>query len=172
MSLLHSSLALRLGFAFTTFTTVCLLYTTLRGPSVSGPFFSTKKGGIVHIVMFQYHPTVSALTTNNVSSAFIALKDSCHLPDGSRYIVSIDGGRNNSPEGFGKGMEHAFVVTFRSLAERDYYLDRDPAHQIFKASIREKVSDILVFDFESGEFERNASRRRRRPSDEIHVRAV
>lgn len=72
----------------------------------------------------------------------------------------------------GIGPQHAYVVTFRNAAEREYYLDTDPAHVAFKTSIADKVSDVLVFDFESGEFERNASRRRRRPSDEIHVRTV
>ena len=114
-----------------------------------------------------------------MASAFMALKDGCRLPDGSRYIVSIDGGNNNSPEGLSKGMEvgycrlpckgrsvmslvimpfqHAFVATFRSTEERDYYLDTDPVHQAFKASIAEKVSDVVVFDFSSGEFTRRAA---------------
>ena len=55
--------------------------------------------------MFQYKPSVTDATKNEVSSAFIALKDACRLPDGSRYVISIDGGYNNSPEGMNKGME-------------------------------------------------------------------
>lgn len=144
----------------------------------------------MHIVLFQYGPEITASTKNNVSAAFLALKDACRLPDGSRYVLSIDGGLNNSPEGLAKGMEvrrapvshpshltcsadqHGFVLAFRSAAERDYYLDEDPAHQAFKASIAEKVVDAVVLDFESGEFARRALTRRRRPSDEIHVRTV
>ena len=138
--------------------------------------------------MFQYKSSVTATTKDNVSSAFMALKDACRLPDGSKYIVAIDGGVNNSPEGMTKGMEvrprliplvfdsdvsqHAYVVSFRNAAERDYYLDTDPAHQAFKASIPEKIVDAVVFDFESGQFARAASARKRRPSDEIHVRTV
>lgn len=77
----------------------------------------TCRGQIVHIVLFQYAPSVTASTKNNVSSAFIALKDSCRLLDGSRYIVSIDGGLNNSPEGAGKGMEVSlFSVLLLPLA--------------------------------------------------------
>ncbi|KAI0690216.1 stress responsive A/B barrel domain-containing protein [Cytidiella melzeri] len=125
------------------------------------------------MVMFRYHPTLSVSTKNDVASAFHGLKDACRLPDGSRYILSLDGGSFMSPEGRGHGLEHAFVVTFRSLAERDYYLDKDPAHLAFVASILDKVAESTVFDFESGEFERKArGRRRRRPSDEIHVRTV
>ena len=63
------------------------------------------RGTIVHIVMFQYKPTITTTTKNDVSSAFVALKDACRLPDGSKYVVSVDGGLNNSPEGKAKGME-------------------------------------------------------------------
>ena len=55
--------------------------------------------------MFQYAPEVTASTKNNVSAAFLALKDLCRLPNGSKYIQSIDGGLNNSPEGRTKDME-------------------------------------------------------------------
>ena len=68
--------------------------------------------------------------------------------------------------------QHAFVLTFRNVRERDYYLDADPSHQAFKASIAEKVVDVVVFDFESGDFARRAMSRKRRPSDELHVRTV
>ncbi|KAI0825574.1 stress responsive A/B barrel domain-containing protein [Irpex lacteus] len=130
------------------------------------------RGAIVHMVMFRYQPTLSQSTKNDVASAFLALKDSCRLPDGSRYIVSLDGGSFTSPEGRGKGLEHAFVVTFRSKSDRDYYLNSDPAHLAFVASILEKVADSTVFDFESGEFERTSRHRRRRPSDELHIRTI
>ncbi|EKM50331.1 uncharacterized protein PHACADRAFT_264944 [Phanerochaete carnosa HHB-10118-sp] len=172
-ALFHSPLALRLGFAFTAFTTVCLLYTTLRA-TYGGAFYpAPRSGATVHVVMFQYAPDVSAATRQHVAAAFLALQDACRLPgSGARYIQSIDGGLNTSPEGHTKGMEHAYVLTFRSAHERDYYLDADPAHQAFKASIADKVSDAVVFDFESGDFARRARARRRRPSDELHVRTV
>ncbi|GJE90439.1 stress responsive A/B barrel domain-containing protein [Phanerochaete sordida] len=169
-ALLSSPFALRLGFAFTALTTVCLLYTTLlpRSPALYPP----PRGAVVHIVLFQYAPDVSAETRQHVATAFLALQDACRLPGGARYVQAADGGANSSPEGRTHGMEHAFVLTFRSAAERDYYLDADPAHQAFKASIAEKVADALVFDFESGDFARRARARRRRPSDELHVRTV
>ena len=128
-SFLHSPFAIKLGLAFTTLTTVCLLYTTFSGYGTSVPLFSAKqyvslsrltgqeqlrliivypwktRGTIVHMVMFRYQPTLSQSTKNDVASAFLALKDSCRLPDGSRYIVSLDGGSFASPEGRGKGLE-------------------------------------------------------------------
>ena len=128
-SFLHSPFAIKLGLAFTTLTTVCLLYTTFSGYGTSVPLFAPKqcvlllhltgheqlrliiiyswktRGTIVHMVMFRYQPTLSQSTKNDVASAFLALKDSCRLPDGSRYIVSLDGGSFASPEGRGKGLE-------------------------------------------------------------------
>lgn len=64
------------------------------------------------------------------------------------------------------------MVTFRNAEERDYYLDTDPAHQAFKTSIADKIVDATVFDFTSGEFARQAASRKRRASDEVHVRTV
>ena len=69
-------------------------------------------------------------------------------------------------------MQHAFVVTFRNAEERDYYLDTDPAHRAFKTSVADKVADATIFDFTSGEFAQRAAMRKRRPSDEVHVRTV
>ena len=69
----------------------------------------------MHIVLFQYAPEVTTSTKSNVSTAFLALKDSCRLPDGSRYILSIDGGLNNSPEGKAKGLEVRVSTVLRSL---------------------------------------------------------
>ncbi|KIP04700.1 hypothetical protein PHLGIDRAFT_182708 [Phlebiopsis gigantea 11061_1 CR5-6] len=169
MSLFNSPFALRLGLALTTFTTVCLLISTFR----TAPPPPLPQGAVVHIVMFEYAPGVTAPTKAAVSAAFVALRETCRLPSGARYILAVDGGPNSSPEGQTHGMEHAFVVAFRSAAERDYYLDADPAHQAFKASVREKVAGAVVFDFASGEFARESVlRRRRRPSDEVHVRTV
>lgn len=73
------------------------------------------RGAIVHMVMFRYQPTLSQSTKNDVASAFLALKDSCRLPDGSRYIVSLDGGSFTSPEGRGKGLEVSPYYLFNGL---------------------------------------------------------
>ena len=62
-------------------------------------------GSIVHIVMFKYPAGLSPATKSSVSAAFVGLKESCRLPNGSRYIQSVDGGLNNSPEGHTKGLE-------------------------------------------------------------------
>lgn len=115
---------------------------------------SHPQGTIIHIVLFKYAPHVAAEAKHEVAAAFLALKEKSRLPDGSTFIQSIDGGVNSSPEGLSKGLEHAYVVTFRSAKERDYYLDEEPEHQAFKQLLQGKVSDITVFDFESGDFAR------------------
>ncbi|KDE09510.1 hypothetical protein MVLG_00409 [Microbotryum lychnidis-dioicae p1A1 Lamole] len=141
-------------------------------------------GLITHIVSFTYAPTVSSSEKHLIASSFLALKERCALPkdfyantqaeaesdearvegetlDGGRYIVECSGGCNNSPEGFSRGFEHTFILTFRNKQERDYYLDRDPAHQAFKEMLGGKLADdgkskligVWVFDFEAGVFE-------------------
>ncbi|SCZ89237.1 BZ3500_MvSof-1268-A1-R1_Chr1-1g01049 [Microbotryum saponariae] len=141
-------------------------------------------GLITHIVSFTYAPTVSSSEKHLIASSFLALKERCVLPrnfyadtqaesdeaktvgvegetlDGGRYIVECSGGCNNSPEGFSRGFEHTFILTFRNKQERDYYLDRDPAHQAFKEMLGGKLADdgkgligVWVFDFEAGVFE-------------------
>ncbi|SCV71503.1 BQ2448_3091 [Microbotryum intermedium] len=142
-------------------------------------------GLITHIVSFTYASNVSSSEKHYIASSFLALKERCVLPkdfyagsqggsdeargaaaggeegeDGGRYIVECSGGCNNSPEGFSRGFEHTFVLTFRNKRERAYYLDQDPAHQAFKQMLGGKLADdgkgliaVWVFDFEAGVFE-------------------
>lgn len=49
-------------------------------------------------------------------------------------------------------LQHAYIVTFASIADRDYYNETDPAHQAFKALVGPKVSKVVVLDFEEGRF--------------------
>ncbi|EKM50325.1 uncharacterized protein PHACADRAFT_214023 [Phanerochaete carnosa HHB-10118-sp] len=111
-------------------------------------------GTIVHLITLKYAPHVSEEAKQDTAADFLALKDKCRLPDGTTYIQSFDGGPNNSPIGLEKGMEYAFVLTFKSGEARDYYEAEDPAHQAFKAVILPNISDISVFDFETGAFAR------------------
>jgi hypothetical protein len=47
---------------------------------------------------------------------------------------------------------HAFVVEFESAEDRDYYVDKDPAHTEFKKFIFDLLGHIQVVDFEPGNF--------------------
>jgi hypothetical protein len=42
----------------------------------------------------------------------------------------------------------AFVVTFNSKDDRDYYVQKDPAHQAFVETLG-PVDDVVVVDFEA-----------------------
>jgi hypothetical protein len=58
----------------------------------------------VHIVLFKYKPTTTPVEKQWIATSFLGLKNTCER-DGSKYILSIDGGLNNSTEGKTQGME-------------------------------------------------------------------
>ncbi|KAI0342997.1 stress responsive a b barrel domain-containing protein [Trametopsis cervina] len=105
---------------------------------------------LFHIVLIKYQESLAPEKRTEIVNAFLALKDTCLLPDGSTYIISIEGGRNNSPEGLGKGYDHAFIVTFKGAEDRDYYIKEDTVHHEFTKRLHD--ADVTVFDFESGAF--------------------
>jgi hypothetical protein len=81
----------------------------------------------------------------------LALKDSCvDAASGKPYITSFSGGRNNSPEGHASPFTHGFVVEFNSEQDRDYYVNKDPAHQEFIKFAGELLQSVKVLDYESG----------------------
>ena len=47
---------------------------------------------------------------------------------------------------------YGFIVEFESEADRNFYLQKDPAHAEFVKGMRDVVSGIGVFDFEPGVF--------------------
>jgi hypothetical protein len=49
-------------------------------------------------------------------------------------------------------MSHAFVLQFYSNEDRDYYVNKDPAHQAFKDAAGAVVEKTLVVDFQDGIF--------------------
>lgn len=50
------------------------------------------------------------------------------------------------------GMTHGFVLHFSSLEDRDYYVEKDPAHAAFKKAVAEVLEKPLVLDFTDGVF--------------------
>ncbi|KAK4056982.1 hypothetical protein OIO90_001882 [Microbotryomycetes sp. JL221] len=115
-------------------------------------------GIITHIVAFKYNSAVSDAERHLIASKFVALKDSCLTQNTKQpSILSLTGGANCSPEGFAKGFDHCFVLTFANKQDRDWYLDDDESHQQFKASLKDKIEDIFVFDYDVGVFDASAS---------------
>lgn len=48
------------------------------------------------------------------------------------------------------GFTHAFVYEFENEEDRKYYLEKDPAHLEFVASIGDLVQNVRVVDFTPG----------------------
>lgn len=83
----------------------------------------------------------------------LALKEKCVNPTtGKPYIVSSKGGLDNSIEGLQGGITHAFVVEFESDEDRDYYVNKDPAHAAFVKSLGGIIEKAQVIDFSAGVF--------------------
>jgi hypothetical protein len=116
-----------------------------------------RPGLLRHIVLFRYKESTTPDQRQEIEDRFHALAGSFRV--GKRYIVSIDSGPQNSPEGLHHGLEHAFIVTFQSEGDRNYYLGEplisdprfyDSAHHKFKQFIGPYLHPdmgVLVFDF-------------------------
>lgn len=113
-----------------------------------------------HIVLLRFANDVPIATHELMIERFLRLKDDC-LRDGRPYIRSIEHGRQESGEGNGLGFEHAFLVTFDSEGDRNFYVGEpivhdpscfDPVHHAFKAAIGPTLAPqgVLVFDFFPG----------------------
>ncbi|KAL5339820.1 hypothetical protein BJX70DRAFT_362584 [Aspergillus crustosus] len=108
---------------------------------------------ITHIVLFQVKASLSAEVIQDFSNRMIGLKDNCIHPTSQKpYIVSSSGGVDNSPEGIQGGITHAFVVEFASAEDRDYYVEKDPAHRAFVGTLGDIIEKAQVIDFTNGVF--------------------
>jgi len=125
-------------------------------------------GSIQHIVLFRYADNVTDQQKEEVKKKFLALQQLC-VRDGKQYIRSIETGTQNSGEGFDQQFEQAFIVTFKSEGDRNYYVGQpvitdakyyDSHHQAFKDSISPDKpvhpSGVFVFDFKIEEKTRRA----------------
>ncbi|KAF5020121.1 hypothetical protein F66182_7853 [Fusarium sp. NRRL 66182] len=106
---------------------------------------------ITHTVLFQIKADADPSDVKQICQRFHTLKDQCiHPTTNAPYIVSLQGGKDNSPEGLQNGITHGFVITFNSAEDRDYYVNTDPAHQEFVGHIRGIVDKVIVVDFSDG----------------------
>ncbi|KAK2752801.1 hypothetical protein FQN55_005933 [Onygenales sp. PD_40] len=109
--------------------------------------------GVTHIVLFQFKASASADTVKDVCARMLALKDSCIHPTHQKpYIKTSIGGRDNSIEGLQDGITHAFVVEFENVEDRDYYVNKDPAHLAFVGGLGDAIQKVQVIDFTNGVF--------------------
>nr|WP_240906593.1 Dabb family protein [Komagataeibacter xylinus] len=113
-------------------------------------------GLVRHIVLFRFLPTITDDQRAEVVRRFMALARTSRREDGSPVVVSIETGAQISGEGVDDGLQQAFVVTFRSEGDRNYYVGRpvvtdpayfDPAHEAFKKFAAPYIVSTLVFDY-------------------------
>ena len=102
------------------------------------------KGKIVHVVAFKYKKATTDAKQKEIADALVALKK--QIPQ----IISIDHGRNVSKEGFEKGFQELFIVTFANEKDRDIYLEH-PKHKEFAKLLEGILADkgVFVFDYVS-----------------------
>jgi hypothetical protein len=114
-----------------------------------------------HVVVFRFKAGVDEAVRTNYVREFFHLKDRA-LKDGKPYIVDITGGRGISKEGYDQNFQQAFVVTFKSAADRDFFVGppyrerMDPVHEalakkllpLIETDATGKPSGIFVFDFD------------------------
>jgi hypothetical protein len=116
-----------------------------------------RPGVLRHIVLIRFRPTALVAEAEEVVRRFLALGHEC-VRDGEPYIESIETGPQLSIEGAGEGFDRAFLLTFSSEGDLNYYLGRpaveapgsfDPAHDAFKEFVGPFVdtAGIVAFDF-------------------------
>lgn len=99
---------------------------------------------IRHIVLFRYRESAQQGQIDQISHAFLGLKD--NIPG----ILEIEHGINDSPEEKNLGFTHIFQLTFRDGEARDAYLPH-PEHINFGKLLDELdiVTDAMVVDYQA-----------------------
>ena len=101
---------------------------------------SAADGKLYHVVSFKFKDTATKDQIKQVEDAFRDLKKKI------KEIQSYEWGTNVSPEKHDKGFTHAFILTFKTPADRDAYLIH-PDHKAFGGSLKGVLEDVFVIDF-------------------------
>ncbi|MBS1102999.1 Dabb family protein [Gluconobacter sp. Dm-62] len=113
-------------------------------------------GLVRHMVMFRYTKDSTTAQRAEVSGRFLHLVQDSRRADGKPAVVSIETGFQSSGEGADDGLQQAFLVTFRSEGDRNYYVGKpvvtdpaffDPAHEAFKEFAAPYLEKVVVFDY-------------------------
>ncbi|GAA95854.1 uncharacterized protein L969DRAFT_104153 [Mixia osmundae IAM 14324] len=110
---------------------------------------------VTHIVLFAYKPETTKEEIKEVREKFLALQQQCKTADNGPLVQSFHAGSNNSTEGLSGKINDAFVMTFASKEDRDYYNEKDQAHKEFKDFVLPKLipPEARIVDFTPGVFE-------------------
>ena len=100
----------------------------------------SKEDPITHVVSFKFKDDAKNEEIIKLQNSFFDLEDK--IPG----ILSISGGKNNSPEKLNKGFSHCFIITFLNDQARKEYLPH-PDHQEFVSQLKPLIKDVFVIDF-------------------------
>ncbi len=118
-------------------TLALILAFTVAAPAADQPMKSNK---LVHLVSFKFKATAAPAQIDAIVAAFAA------LPKKIKEIKSFEWGTNVSPEKHDKGFTHAFVLSFKTAADRDAYLVH-PEHKAFGKLLGPVLEDAFVVDY-------------------------
>jgi hypothetical protein len=93
-----------------------------------------------HVVCFKFKTTAAPADIKKVEEAFQA------LPKQISLVQSLEWGTNVSKEKRDKGFTHCFLLSFKSEADRDAYIEH-PAHKAFGKLVGPVLDDVFVLDF-------------------------
>ncbi len=117
-----------------------MLLSSLTALSADAEAPKKGRGKLVHMVAFKFKESASKQDIQKVEEAFAA------LPSKIPQIASYESGTNVSPEKLDKGFTHGFLLTFRTVTDRDEYLVH-PDHKEFGKIIGPFIADVFVIDF-------------------------
>ena len=103
-------------------------------------FSEHKNETIRHVVCFKFKESAKKSEIERVEKEFSALKDK--IPG----ILSLEWGKNNSPENLNKDFTHCFIVSFKDEGARKVYLPH-PEHMAFVSILKPILEDVFVIDF-------------------------
>lgn len=95
---------------------------------------------IRHILFFSFKPGTDEAAIAELKEAFLA------FPDQIEGVLSVEFGKNNSPEGANKGYTHCVFMTFADEAARERYLPH-PEHRALGDIFQPIRQDIIVLDY-------------------------
>ncbi|CAM1504537.1 Fc.00g021280.m01.CDS01 [Cosmosporella sp. VM-42] len=109
---------------------------------------------ITHLTLLDFKHSTSAQAESDALYQMVQLKDKCIHPITTQpYIKSIRGGKNVSPQDLNAGTTHAFVIEFRSVEHRDFWVNHDPVRKEFVDRLNPLLERLpIVVDFEDGYF--------------------
>lgn len=96
---------------------------------------------IRHILLIKFKEVSASSDIEKIQNLFMA------IPEKVEGVVSVEWGKNDSPEGKNQGYTHSVLMTFADEAGRKNYLPH-PEHEALKQVFGPLLDDIVVFDYQ------------------------